>query len=297
MKIKKLLFVTKFEDLCFDTLSSLLNLRKADLEHVVFLNVIERDKVAMHRGDGFLKEETVKLKEIANIRFIDWAENLFEMGMEVGAYMEVGTLIPQILNAVEQEKPDLIVIGHSHKSVLKQLYSGSDITELIRRSPIPILVFKHMEKNNIVPEEPFKNPLFATNWSSTSIKAAQYLKTLKNVVGKIDIMHVTSEKKLKSSSTHDVQKIRKQERKKLDALCDDFEEHGIDARTHVYIGDPVKEIEKAAHEYKASMIVMGSSKKSELAERWMGSITKTIADKSIFPCLLIPYTKNKDKNI
>ncbi len=91
MKIKKLLFVTKFESLCYDALQSLLGLRKSGLEHVVFLNVIEREKVSMRRGKGYVKEDAVRLKEMANIRFIDWAENLFEMGMEVGAYIEVAS--------------------------------------------------------------------------------------------------------------------------------------------------------------------------------------------------------------
>jgi len=54
MDIKKLLFVTKFEELGFDALQSLLSLRKASLNHVVFVNVIERDRVAMHRGAGYL---------------------------------------------------------------------------------------------------------------------------------------------------------------------------------------------------------------------------------------------------
>ena len=52
MDIKKLLFVTKFDDLCFDALQSLLTLRNASLNHVVFVNVIEREKVAMHRRLG-----------------------------------------------------------------------------------------------------------------------------------------------------------------------------------------------------------------------------------------------------
>jgi len=56
MEIQKLLFVTKFEKLGFDALVSLLDLRKALLEHVVFLTVIERDKVAMRRSAGYLKE-------------------------------------------------------------------------------------------------------------------------------------------------------------------------------------------------------------------------------------------------
>ncbi len=292
MEIRKLLFVTKFEELCYDALNSLLALRSASLEHVVFLNVIERDKVAMKRGAGYLKEEEVKLKETANIRFIDWAENLFELGMEVGAYMEVSTLIPEILKVAEKEKPDLIVIGRSHKGPLEQLYAGSEITELMRRSDIPVLVFEHMVEDNIVPEKLFDRPLFATNWSETGKKTIDYIKGIKNVIGELHVMHVVQESALKSSDSHEVQKVRKRERQRLDALCDEFEDEGINARPHVYVGDPQKEIEKAAKEYQASIIILGSSEKAALIERWMGSISKNIAEKSIFPCLLVPGEKS-----
>ncbi len=293
MKIKKMLFVTKFEDLCYDAISSLLSLQRAGLDHVVFLNVIQRGDVAMRRGKGHLKEEEVKLKETANIRFIDWAENLFEMGLEVGAYIEVSTLIPEILRVVEKELPDLIVIGHSHKGALKQLYAGSDVTELIRRTNVPILVFKHMMEDKIVPEKLFGRPLFATNWSESGKKIIEYIKGLKNVIGEIHIMHVVKESALKSPDTHEVQKVRKTERKRLDDLCDELEEAGINARPHVYVGDPQKEIEKAAKEYQASMIILGSSDKAAILERWIGSVSKNIADKSIFPCLLIPGDKSE----
>ena len=291
MKIKKLLFVTKFEDLCYNSLNSLLNLTKASLEHVVFLNVIEKEKVSMHRGAGYIKEEEVKLKETANIRFIDWAENLFELGLEVGAHINVGSLIPEIIKTVEQEKPDLIVIGRSHKGPLEKLYSKSDVTELIRRIDIPVLVFKHINEDNIVPDKIFSRPLLATNWSDSSKKAAKYINDIKECIDELNIMHVTNEKKLKSDSTHSVQKIRRQEREKLDSLCDIFEDNGIKTRAHVYVGDPEKEIIKAAKEYQASMIILGSSSKTSIVERWMGSTTRTIAEKSIFPCLLIPYKK------
>ncbi|MCK5165382.1 MAG: universal stress protein [Desulfobacula sp.] len=292
MEIRKLLFVTKFEELCYDALNSLLSLRNAGLEHVIFLNVIERDKVAMKRGSGYLKEEEVKLKETANIRFIDWAENLFEMGMEVGAYIEVASLIPEILRVVKKESPDLIVIGRSHKGTLEQLYAGSDVIELIRRAEVPILVFKHMMEDNIVPEKLFKRPLFATNWSDTGKKTIEYIKGFKNVIGEIHIMHVVKESALKSKDAHEVQKVRKAERKRLDDLCDELEDAGINARPHVYVGEPQKEIEKAAKEYQTSMIILGCSEKAAILERWVGSISKNIADKSVFPCLLIPGEKN-----
>lgn len=294
MEIRKLLFVTKFEDLCYDALKSLLALQQAALEHVVFLNVIEKEKVAMKRGSGYLKEEEVKLKETANIRFIDWAENLFEMGMEVGAYIEVSAnLIPEILKVVESEAPDLIVIGRSHKGPLEQLYASSDVMELVRRTEVPVLVFKHMMEDNIIPEKIFERPLFANNWGETGKKAIACIKGLESVIGELHIMHVLKESALKSKDTHEVQKVRKNERKRLDDLCDEFEEAGVDARPHVYVGDPEHEISKAAREYQASMIILGSSEKSAILERWTGSISKNIAEKSIFPCLLIPHKKSQ----
>jgi len=291
MKIKKLLFVTKFESLCYDALHSLLDLRKSGLEHVVFLNVIEREKVSMRRGKGYIKEDEVRLKETANIRFIDWAENLFEMGMEVGAYIEVASLIPKILDVVEKETPDLIVIGRSRKGKLEQLYSRSDITELTRRSPVPILVFKHLAEGKMVPAKLFDRPLFATSWSNSSEKAVSCLKELGEVIGELHLMHVVNEKKLNSSDTHDVQSVRKNERNRLEDLCGEFAQKGISARPHVYVGDPETEILKAAREYQATLIVLGFSDRTALAERWLGSISRNIADKSMFPCLLFPVKK------
>ncbi|MCG8567165.1 MAG: universal stress protein [Desulfobacterales bacterium] len=291
MEIRKLLFVTKFEDLCYDALQSLLSLRRAALEHVVFLNVVERDKVSMRRGSGFAKEEAVKLKETANIRFIDWAENLFEMGMEVGAYIEISSLIPEILRVIEREEPDLIVVGRSHKGRLEQLYSRSDITELTRRVDIPILVFKHIVEDALVPEKIFERPLFATSWSDSSREAVAFLKNLDQVMGEVHAMHVVDPKELKKSDTHAVQQVRKKERKRLDDLCDELEDAGVSARPHVYVGDPEIEILRAAKEYQATMIILGTSERSALAERWMGSISRNIADKSIYPCLLFPSGK------
>ncbi len=289
MDIKKLLFVTKFEELGFDALQSLLSLRKASLNHVVFVNVIERDRVAMHRGAGYLKEEEIRLRETANIRFIDWAEDLFEQGMEVGVYIVVGSLVSEVIKAAQKEETDLIVIGRSHKGVLEHLYSGSDITELLRRAEIPVLVYKQLSETAIAIEKPFERPLLAIDWSPASLSAVEYLKTLKDVIQELDIIHVVSQKKLKGTSAMGIQAIRKDTRKKLEEICDVFESEGVKADAHVYIGEADEEIEKAAREHQASMIVLGSSGKTAWVERWLGSTPQSIAEKSIYPTLLIPF--------
>jgi nucleotide-binding universal stress UspA family protein len=288
MEIKKLLFVTKFEELGFDALQSLLSLRKAALDHVVFVNVIERDKVAMHRGTGYRKQEEIRLREMANIRFIDWAEDLYEEGMEVGVYIVVGGLVPEVIKAAQKEEADLIVIGRSHKSMLEQFYSGSDITELIRRISIPVLVYKPVPESAFVLEKPFERPLLATDWSAADLRAVEYLKGLTNITQMIDVVHVASKKELTGSSVMEIQKTRKEKRQKLDEICDILDAAGTEARSHVYIGEPVEEIEKAAREHQATMIVLGSSAKPAWVEKWIGSIPKEIAEESIYPTLLIP---------
>jgi nucleotide-binding universal stress UspA family protein len=288
MKIQKLLFVTKFDKLWFDALQSLLNLRTSALNHVVFLNVIERDKVAMSRGSGYRKDEELRLREKANIRFIDWAETLFEQGMEVGVYIVVGGLVAQVETSAKKEGVDMIVIAPQQKGKLESLVSGSDITEIVRRVEIPVLVYRSITKESTDTERPFDTPLFATDWSPASQHAVEYLKELKGVVRKVHVIHVASEKSLKGSSAMAIQKTRKECRRKLDGICNLLEDHGIEARPHVYIGDPFQEIERAAQECQATMIITGTSGKLAWKERWIGSIPKALAEKSAWPALLIP---------
>jgi nucleotide-binding universal stress UspA family protein len=290
MNITKLLFVTKFNDLSYNALQSIIHLRDAALEHVVFAHVIEREKVAMHRGLGYQKTEELKLRETANIRFIDWAENLFEQGMEVGVYIVVGNLVTKVIEAAHKEAPNLIVIGRSHKGFIDQLYTGSDITEIVRQANIPVLIYKPPKDATDLMETPFERPLLATDWSPASMLALEYLLPLKNVVKKVNVIHVASEKDL-TGTAMEMQKVRKRSRAKLEEMVDRLVENGIDARAHLYVGNPEEEIERAATDCQASMIVLGSSSKSAWAERWLGSTPRIIAEKSPYATFIVPLPK------
>jgi len=291
MDIQKLLFVTKFEELRFDALQSLLALKKASLRHIVLLNVIEREKVALRRGSGYQKEEEVKLREKANIRFIDWAENLFEQGLEVGVYIVVGGFVKQVIEAARKEDVDLIVLSPSRKGKIEQLFSGSDVMEILHRSGVPVLVYKNVSPGGIAADKPFDRVLMTTNWSSAGDRAIKYLEKLNQVISEVHVSHVADEKALQSSSAMAVQKTRKETRNRLEKICDVFEAEGIHSRPHVYIGDVASEIIKAAHECRATMIVAGTSGKKSWKERLLGSIPNALIENSIFPVLLIPPQK------
>lgn len=288
MDIQKLLFATQFDDLWFDALQSLLGLKRVNLNHVVFLNVIERDKVAMRRGVGYQKTEEIKLREMANIRFIDWAETLFEEGMEVGVYIVVGSLVQHVISAAEKEQVDMIVIGKERKSKLEKLLKGTDINEIVKRVNIPTLVYKYLSQDGRKAEEPFERPLLAIDFSSSSLRGVEFLKPIKEIVKEVHVINVVSEKSLKSTSAMAVQKTRRQSRDQLDKICDQLEKVGVEARSHVYVGDTVDQIEKAARECQATMIIAGTCGKDARQDRSIGRVTRTLSEKSIYPVLMIP---------
>jgi nucleotide-binding universal stress UspA family protein len=288
MKLRKLMFVTKFEGLGYEAVQALLSLRKASLEHIVFMNVIERDKVAMQRGVGYNQAEAVRLKEAANIRFIDWAERLFEQGMEVGVYIQVGSLVGEVAKAVQKEEADLVVVGRTHQTAMEQFYSGFTVTELIRRVAVPVLVYKPASDNPFATGKPFERPLLATDWSPASLRAIDCLIPLKALIQEVHLVHVASPKDIEGASTMQAQKTSKDAKRRLEELCARFQAAGIAARAHVYIGDPASEIDRAARECQATLVVTGTSAKIRWVERFIGSTPQAIAEKSPFPTLLIP---------
>jgi nucleotide-binding universal stress UspA family protein len=267
----------------------MLALTQASLNHVVLMSVIESSRVAMRRGAGYQKEEEIKLREKANIRFIDWAERLFEMGMEVGVYISVGSLVQQVVDSAKKEEVDLVVISPPRKGKLEKLYSGSDIAEIIRRTDTPVLACKsRLPEEGRADERPFSRPILATNWSQGSIQAIEYLKHFKPLIEEVDVIHVVHEKDLKGTSAMAVQKTRKEARKKLEAVCDVLEAEGIAAKAHVYIGNTAHEIKKAAQECRSTMILIGASGKASRMGRFVGSVSQAVAEESIIPALLIP---------
>lgn len=288
MKFKKMLFVTNFDELWFDALESLMELRKAGLDHVVFLHVINREAVAMHRGAGYLKEEDVRLKQMADVRFIDWAENIYEKGMECGAYVVVGDPLPKILSTAETEGVDLIVTEAHKRTKLEKLFASSTTMELLRRSKTPVLVHKYMLPSGRVNNNPFDTPLLVTDWSSPCERALEQIIDLKKAVKKVVVVHVVGEDVVKGKSKNDLMKIQKENKKRLEDICITFEDEGLEADFHLYMGDVVSQIETAAREHNATMIVMGATGKGAWRARWLGGISQEITETSEFPTLLVP---------
>ena len=281
MEIKKMLFVTDFEELWFDALRSLMVLRKGGLDHVVLMHVIDRS-IGYYTTD-----EKKRLTAMAEVRFVDWAQSLFEEGMECGSYIVVGETVSKILEAEEEENVNFIVISRQKRTKLQKLYIDSKTIEFLRKTTKPVLVHKYKLESGKVNDRLFERPLLATDFSPPANRALEFLVGLKNVIKKLQIIHVLTEKAMAGLGKRGLMKMEKENRKKLDELCEALESEGIEAEYHLYIGD-FTQIENAARERDATLIATGTTRKSAWQARWLGSVSHQVAEVSELPTLLVP---------
>jgi len=281
MEIKKMLFVTDFEGLWFDALRSLMALRKVGLDHVVLLHVIER-KIGY-----YTKEEKERLRAMAEVRFIDWAQSLYEEGMECGSYIVVGDTVHKILEAAEEEEVDLVVINRQKRKKMEKLYIDSKTLEFLRKTPTTVLIHKYKSESGTVSDKLFERPLLAIDWSPPATRALDFLVGLKSIIKKLQVVQIVTEKEIEGLGKRGLLKLEREHRKKLYELCNSLKDEGIDAEAHLYIGD-VAQIQNAAREYEATIIATGTTRKSAWQSRWLRSISQELAELSELPTLLVP---------
>jgi nucleotide-binding universal stress UspA family protein len=295
MKFERILFYTKFREMSFNALEAVVELKKAGLKEVVLIHVIPREDVAFVPYGGYLKEEEERLKEIARSRFEDWQKTLSKRGIESKIRIEVGVTNSEILSAAEEEEVQLIVTGRKKRTLLEKIYVGSHILDLLRRSPIPILMFKYMveyesdgETLNKVNDHIFERPLLATDWSEPSKNALSSLLALKGAVDTILLTHIIDAKLSKGVDEAGLKALETESKKRLDAHCRILADDGIQAEAHLSFGRTTPEIIKVAREHKASMIVMGRTGKDWFHEYWLGGVSHRVAEMSELPVLLVP---------
>jgi nucleotide-binding universal stress UspA family protein len=295
MKFEKILFPTKFRELDFNSLESLLELKKAGLKEIVLTFVIPREDVAFVPYGGYLKDEEERLREEARIRFEDWQESVSEKGIKTKIRIEVGSPIPKIMSIAEEEKVDVIVAGRGKRTEIEEVYLGSHTLGLIRRATIPILVSKYMvrfeREGELVTQvngRIFAKPLLATDWSKPSEKAMEVLMALKGSVEKAMVAHIIEVKIAKGHDKSGLERLEKESEKRLKEYCDTLKKNGIKAESHLSSGKSAHEIVRVAREHKASMIIMGTTGKDRFKEFWLGSVSYRVVEESELPVLLVP---------
>ncbi|MBI5182036.1 MAG: universal stress protein [Nitrospirae bacterium] len=295
MKIERLLFPTKFSELDFNSLESLLVLKNVGLREVILYYVIPREEVGFVPYGGYLKEEEEKIREEARIRFEDWQKAFADKGINSKIIIEVGEPVPNILKIAEKERVNLIVVGKKKKLGHEGHFIGSHTLQIITRSKIPTLVSKYMvqfeREGEIVTQinkDVFKRPLLAADWSWPSEKALDLLVSLNGLIEKAFVCHVIGVKIAKSIDKTELHRLEKESKERLEKYCERLKSAGVAAEPHLGAGRTIMEIIRISRDVKASMIIMGTTGKDRMHEFFLGSVSHRISAMSELPTLLVP---------
>lgn len=295
MKFKKILFHTRFREMALGALEALLDLTKAGLKEVVLVHVIQREEVAFVPYGGFMKEKETHMKKKAKDLFEQWQAVLSKKGVKSKIYIQTGVPNAVILEIAGKEKVDLIVAGRKKRSLFEKVYVGTHMLDLIRRSPIPILMDKYIaeyeQDGKIITrtnEHIFDRPMLATDWSQPSSNAVDALTGLKGLASNVIVVHNIGVKISKAMSPAQLQELKKESRRRLKEYCKRLTAAGLKAESHLSSGRTAPEIINLSRQYNASMIVLGRTGKDWLSEYWLGGVSHRVAENSELPVLLIP---------
>ena len=91
MTFETLLFHTRFRELAFNSLKSVLQLKAAGLKKVVLAHVIPREDVEFVPYGGTLKEDEDRIREEARLKFDDWIQTIGDPQLEFHQRITVKT--------------------------------------------------------------------------------------------------------------------------------------------------------------------------------------------------------------
>lgn len=295
MRFETLLFHTRFRELAFNALKTVIELKTAGLKKVVLSHVIPREDVAFVPYGGTLKEDLKRIQEEVRIKFDDWIQSLGDPQLEFHQRVEVGAANAKILELAQAEQADLIVVGRKKRTALEKVYVGTHVLDILRRSQVPVLMSKYMvqyewQGESLVRtnDHIWKRPMLASDWSEPSRRALDATLALKGLVEKIMVSHVIGSRRIKNLEPPAIKRLEKESAKRLNAYCGLIDNAGIQSESHLAMGRTVEEIIKMSRDYDATMIVMGRTGKDWFREYWLGGVSHQIAELSELPVLLIP---------
>ncbi|BCB97054.1 universal stress protein [Dissulfurispira thermophila] len=292
---KKILYPIKFEEFSLNILSCVVNFKKIGTTEIILLHVIDVSKLPMDKYEGYSEADVKRWTEIAKIKMID-AENIIKnAGLKAKSRIEVGVPYREILRVAKEEDVSLIVSGRQKRSILGEIFIGSNTDKIIRYGNIPVYIPKYPAMFDVDKEacerfceRLFKKVLYPTDWSDCARETLQHLKELKGTgIDEIVVAHVMNEDAMRLQSPEKFREFERIDKEKLEAVKKELGKEGLIAKTRLDVGNPRSNLIRIAREEDVSLIVIGSHGKGYVQGILWGSVSRNVVEYSDRPVLLI----------
>lgn len=201
---------------------------------------------------------------------------------EISCLVRTGSPALEICTVARQEAVNFICIPWKRKDFLQRTLLGSTTEDLVRLANLPVFVYKFRAESGS-PNE-LDDILYATSFDPSHERIIEYLRSDKLKAGTLHVLHAGSR-----APDPDA------ERKRLDDVVNEFtdfkkqcERCFDDIELITAVGNPKREILRAARQVDAELIVLGKHGEAKALDKLLGSTAETVTHKSRCSVLIVP---------
>ncbi len=293
---RKILFPIKFEEFSLDVLKCIFEFKIIGMEEIILLHVIDVSRLPLDKYEGYSEEDLKILKALAEEKIKYAVKMVEDAGFIAKKIIRVGIPYREILKFAEEEKDiSLIVSGRQKKSLLKEIFIGSNTEKIIKYGNLPVFVPKYpavfggsKEECERFCKNIFKRILYPTDWSAYALATLQYFKKLKGApIEEIVVVHIMDEKAMKLQPYEKFKEFEREDIDRLEKTRKELEELGFKVKTRLEVGNPRSDLIKIAKEEDITMIIIGTHGKGFVKSILWGSVSRNLVEYSEKPVLII----------
>lgn len=240
--------------------------------------------------------DCIKEQEKADQKLDCRKEELEAKGFKVKCRMAMGSPSRELIKLANSEEVSLIIMGARGESVIKEIMLGSTTANLIRISNIPVFLEK-FEVNGgevrLTCPEKLLRILYPTDFSLASLytfkKMEDLIRAAPGKIQKVGLVHVIdageTEKEVARKKEEAASRVREME--------EELSNLGVGVNTTIRVGTPSQNINQAAEEGDATLVMMATRGEGGVRELLLGSTAESVARRSRRPVLLFPV-KNEE---
>ncbi len=282
--INKILWSTDFSDEAQEALLYADAFAKTFDAKIVALHVVPDISPALYDAalivKGELENRVAFVREEAQKKFDSFkkAKNL-----EFEALVKEGNAAKKIIETAEEEKADLIVLGRKGLSAIEKLFIGSVANQVLRSSPIPLLLTKKKTGKSR-----FKKILVPTDFSEQEEVERDFAwKLAKGFDSALTLLHVLE--------LHDYEFTPRALDEMFDAVEKRFKKREKKEKEDIPVSEDVYRAINAAvgivdyaDTHKFDMIVISTCVQSKIERFFLGSTTEKVISYTQVPVFAIP---------
>jgi nucleotide-binding universal stress UspA family protein len=282
--INKILWSTDFSDEAKEALLYADAFAKAFDAEIIALHVVPEISPALYDAalvvKGELEKRVAFVKEEAQKKFDSLKK---AKDLEFKAIIEEGNAAKKIIEIAEDEKVDLIVLGRRGLSAIEKLFIGSVANQVLRTSPVPILLTK---KKTGKPR--FNKILVPTDFSEQEEVERDYAwKLAKGFDSSLTLLHILE--------LHDYEFTPRALDEMFDVVEKKLKQREKREKEDIPVSEDVYRAINAAvgivdyaDTHKFDMIVISTCVQSKIERFFLGSTTEKVISYTHIPVFAIP---------